>query len=236
MTFYLIGLGLDEKSLSETAVKILEKCKKVYLETYTIEFPYSISNFDKFNILPLTREHVEGEEFVNDAKKMDIALLVYGSPLVATTHISLILKCKKDRIKCKILHNASILDAIAETGLQLYKFGKTTSIPAWSHNYTPKSFVYSIKENKKIDAHTLLLVDIGTPIPLALEQLEKACQSNKIKLDKIVLCSRLGTEKSKIAYNTIKNLKKLKLLPPASFIIPGKLHFIEEEALNLLKE
>ena len=233
MTFYLIGLGLNEESLSEEAFLILKKCRKVYLETYTIEFPYSVSKFEKFNVLPLTRRMVEDEKFVDDAKKEDVALLVYGSPLVATTHISLIIKCKKDGIKYKILHNASILDAIAETGLQLYKFGKISSIPAWTPDYKPDSFVSVIEENKKIDAHTLLLVDIGLPVKIALEQLEEASRK-KIKLGKIILCSRLGNKDEKIKYGNIPELKKTKLMPPVSIIIPGKLHFLEKEFLEKL--
>lgn len=227
--FYLIGLGLNEKSLTDEAIAILKKCKKVYLETYTIEFPYSVSNL-KFNLLPLTREEVEKENFINEGKKKNIALLVYGSPLVATTHISLIMKCKKEKIKYKIIHNASILDAIAETGLQVYKFGKIASIPAWTPDYKPDSFTEAIIENKKIDAHTLLLVDIGLPVPIALEQLEQACKG--IKLEKVVLCSRIGNKDEKIVYDSITKLKKKKLMPPISIIIPGKMHFMEREYLE----
>jgi len=40
MTFYLIGLGLDLKSISVDALDIIKKCKKVYLEDYTVDFPY----------------------------------------------------------------------------------------------------------------------------------------------------------------------------------------------------
>jgi len=49
--------------------------------------------------------------------------------LTATTHISLIEEAKRCGVKYKIIYNASILDAVAETGLQLYKFGKVTSMP-----------------------------------------------------------------------------------------------------------
>ncbi|MEK9207878.1 MAG: MGMT family protein, partial [Patescibacteria group bacterium] len=36
---------------------------------------------------------------------------------------------KKLGISTKIIHNASIINAIGITGLQLYKFGKVSSIP-----------------------------------------------------------------------------------------------------------
>ena len=142
--FYLIGLGLNEKSISLEALEALKKCKKIYLENYTIEFPYSKKKLEKIigkKIDELKREEVESEKFLDEAKKKNIALLVYGSPLAATTHISLLIKCEEDKIKYKMFHNASIMGAIAETGLQLYKFGKTTSMPAWKGDYKPKSFV-----------------------------------------------------------------------------------------------
>ena len=100
MTFYLIGAGLDLKSVSVDALEVLKKCRKVYLESYTVDFPYEVSDIEKLGIkaIPLTRTMVEMEDFVEEAKLQDIALLVYGSPLTATTHISLILKCRKENI------------------------------------------------------------------------------------------------------------------------------------------
>ena len=36
---YLIGLGLNEKSISLEGLEAVKKCKKVYLEGYTVDFP-----------------------------------------------------------------------------------------------------------------------------------------------------------------------------------------------------
>ncbi len=236
--FYFIGLGLNEKSLTTEALAVLRKCKKIYLEFYTIKFPYSVEDLEKQigrKIEKLDRGQVESERFLNDAKREDIALLVYGSPLAATTHISLLLKCKKDKIKFRILQNTGVFNAVSESGLQLYKFGKTTSLPQAKQSYEPKSFIEIVEENKRIGAHTLILVDIGLKFQDALKQLEKNLALNDE--DKIVVCSCLGTKSSEIVYNVLKNLKKLKSVKePFCFIIPGKLHFIEEEALKTLKE
>lgn len=236
MTFYLIGLGLTEKSISLEALSILKKCKKIYLDSYTVELPYKIEELENIigeKIISLTRIMIEGERFSEEARDKGIALLVYGSPLIATTHISLILKCKKEDIPYKIIHNASILDAIAETGLQIYKFGKIVSMPAWNERYKPDSFIDVIKNNIKIKAHTLLLVDIGLNYGDALRQLEEA-SSNKIKLDKIIACSQLGTEKSRIFYEGVEELTGREVYPPFCFIIPGNLHFLEREVLESL--
>jgi len=234
--FYLIGLGLNERSLGEEAREILKRCDKIYLETYTINFPYNIEKLkEEIKFEEADREKVESEEIVLEGKNKDVALLVYGSPLNATTHISLILRAEKEKIKYRVLHNASIIDAIAETGLQLYKFGKIASMSDWKEKGKSLSFVKIIKDNLKIRAHSLILVDIGLSLKSALNQLEKSLKEkrmNKILENKILVCCKLGTKEGKIMYGKIKRLEKKKLSLPICFIIPGKMHFLEEEALR----
>jgi len=43
---YLIGLGLNENGISRNGLNVVSKCKKVYLENYTIDFPYSIERLE----------------------------------------------------------------------------------------------------------------------------------------------------------------------------------------------
>ena len=232
---YIIGLGLNEKSISLEGIEAIKKCKKIYLETYTVDFPYKIKDLKKTinkKISGIERSEVESDKLITEAKKENIALLVYGSPLFATTHISLILDAKKQKIKTKIIYSASIFDAIAETGLQLYKFGKISSMPKWQKNFKPDSFLDFVKQNQSINAHSLLLIDISLPIKKALEELEKSCEQKNIKLDKILICSSLGTKKFKIFYGAINKLKKKKVLAPYCFIIPGKMHFLEKESVE----
>ena len=152
---YIIGLGLEINGISLHGKKILKSAnvKKVYLENYTVDFPYTKKELEKelkIKVIEANREFVESEEIVNIAKKENVALLVYGSPLSATTHISLINSCKKQKVKFKVLHSGSVFDAVAESGLQLYKFGKTISLPKWQKNFQPTSFIEVIKENQKI--------------------------------------------------------------------------------------
>jgi len=237
---YIIGLGLNEKGISQEGIKAVKKCKKIYLENYTVEIPYSAKQLEENlgkKIIIVDREFVEKFKVFEEVKKESIALLVYGSPLTATTHISLIQEAKKRKIEYKILYNASILDAIGETGLQLYKFGKIASMPKWDENknYKPESFIEIIKENKSIKAHSLILIDIGLEFSKALEQLEISAENKKIKLDRIIICSMLGTKNSKIFYDTIENFKDKKINSPFCFIIPSELHFIEREVLENYK-
>jgi diphthine synthase len=234
MTLNLIGTGLNEKSLTLEALEAIKKSKKVYLENYTVDFPYAKSKLEKVikkKITELNREKVESESFLSEAKKENISLLVYGDSLSATTH-SEILTCKKNKIPFKIFHNASVMTAIAETGLQLYKFGKTASMPTWKDNWKPDSFIEIVKQNQSINAHTLLLVDIALDLKKAKQQLKESMQNHNLEIEKIVVCSKLGNQ-AKIIYDKIENLPD-EITKPYCFIIPGKLHFHEEEFLEKL--
>ena len=159
-------------------------------------------------------------------------MLIYGSPLIATTHISLIQEAQKNKIKYEIIHNASIFDAITETGLQIYKFGKITSMPRWENNFKPKSFMNVVKENQIISAHSLILIDVSLDFKEAVKQLETSAKSRRLKLNKIIVCSVLGTKNKKIFYGKIKELKNKKIKKPFSIIIPSELHFVEKEFLE----
>ncbi len=228
---YIIGLGLNENSISQEGLKALQKCEVVYLENYTVDFPYSVEDLEKTigkKINNADRELVEGLILVNEAKKQDIALLVYGSPLTATTHISLIQEAQKQKVEYEIMHNASVLDAVAETGLQLYKFGKITSMP----KFEADSFIEIVKENQKINAHSLILVDIGLKFEDAIGRLERVMKEEKVNVKKIVVCEKLGTKSSKIYYSDINRLRGKSVNAPFCFILPSKLHFMEEEILN----
>ena len=235
---YLIGLGLNIEGISQEAFEIVKRCKKIYLENYTVDFPYSKKELaEKIGkkILPADREFIESEEIVDEAAKMDAALLIYGSPLTATTHISLINECKRMNIKYKIIYSASIFDAVAETGLQLYKFGKITIMPKWDEkkNFTPDSFMEIIKENQSIDSHSLILADIGLEFHDALNELKISAEKNSIKLNKIILCQCLGTKNSKIFYGSLERFSGFdSVRKPYCIIIPGKLHFLEKEMLE----
>ncbi|MFA4960138.1 MAG: diphthine synthase [Candidatus Pacearchaeota archaeon] len=238
--FYLIGLGMNLKSISVDALEILKGCDEIYLENYTVNFPYKISELKKsldVNIKELGRGGVEDESLLKDAKKKNVALLVYGDVLSATTHIQLIISCKKQKIPYEIFHNASILTVVAETGLSLYKFGKIASMPDWKeHTNKPMSFMNYVKENLSIKAHTLLLTDIGLEIKDVIEQLEESMGESLGLPEKIIVVSNAGTEKQKIFYGLFDKLKCKKIEVPFCVIIPSELHFLEKEVLEEVRE
>ena len=64
MALYLIGLGLNERGISLHGKKILKNCSKIYLENYTVEFPYTKKELEKqlkIKVETADRNFVEGE-------------------------------------------------------------------------------------------------------------------------------------------------------------------------------
>lgn len=239
--FYLIGSGIyDENDISLRAVEKLKKCDKIYFESYTNTSNINIrklSNIVGKEIVELNREQTESGEFLNEAKSKEIALIVPGDPLNATTHISLIIQCKEQKIEHQIIHASGILSAVAESGLSSYRFGETTTIPWPRKDYNPKSFVNIIEKNSKSNLHTLLLLD--TQPQMSIQQAMEIILSTKTKKitnkTKFIAISALGSEKPTIVYETTEKLLGMQFEAfPQSLIMPAKLNHIEEEMVNLL--
>jgi len=239
MVLYLIGLGLaDENDITLKGLELIKKSDTVYLESYTSVMQCSKEQldkkFDKKSILA-TREIVESNKILQEAKHKNVALLVAGDPLVATTHVELFLEAKKQGIPVEIINNASIVSAVGRTGLQVYKFGRTISVPF--QNAT--SFLDMIVANKKIGLHTLLLLDLdiaGNKYLTIKEAVERIETLDKKILGKTVVgCARIGAKKELIVAGSPQKLKEIDWgKPPYCLIIPGELHFMEEDALKSL--
>jgi len=96
--------------------------------------------------------------------------------LRATTHSDLVLRAIEKKVKVEVVHNASILNAVGITGLQLYNFGQTVSIVFWTDKWRPDSFYHKIKQNRDIGLHTLCLLDIK----VKEQSIENLLKNNKI--------------------------------------------------------
>ncbi|MGB9719616.1 MAG: diphthine synthase [Candidatus Anstonellales archaeon] len=239
----LVGLGINfDPTLN--GIETAKKCNEIFLEKYTSPIPTEIQKelkrLIKKEIVVIDREEVESNFLIEKAENKKVCLFVVGDPLVATTHISLLAECRKRKIKTKIVHNSSILTAVARTGLQVYRFGRTVTIAKWSANYKPTSPLLLIEKNLSIGLHTLVLLDVQ-PEPMdAKEGIKQLFEMEKIENKKIIkdifVLSRLGFEDEKIIYGNAEKLLKLNLgKPPFSLIIPAKLNDFEKEWARLLE-
>ena len=87
----LIGIGLAEPGdVTVKGYNIAKQSDKIYLESYTSKLACSHEELEKFygkKILLANRTFVEdGKQLLEEAKKENVALLVIGDPLCATTH------------------------------------------------------------------------------------------------------------------------------------------------------
>ncbi|MBI1936038.1 diphthine synthase [Candidatus Woesearchaeota archaeon] len=248
MPLYFIGLGLNsEKDITINGLEAVKKCDLVYLENYTSVLSCTKSDLEKFynkKIILANRNVVESDEneIINDSKTKNVAFLVIGDPFAATTHIDLYLRAKKKGIKCSVIHNASIMNAIGITGLQLYKFGKTTSIPFENENV--EAPYDALKGNLSLGLHTLFLLDLNPEeekfmtVNDAIRYLLKVelKRNEKLFSEKTLCvgCARIGSENQIIKSGSAKDLLKFDFGKPVHcLIVPGKMHFMEEEALSL---
>ncbi|KAJ7099490.1 Diphthine synthase [Mycena belliarum] len=164
--FYIIGLGLaDEKDITVRGLEAVKGATRVYLEAYTSILMVQRERLEAFydkTLIIADRDMVEtqSDDILHGAKEIDVALLVVGDPFGATTHTDIILRARALGIPTRVIHNASIMNAVGAAGLQLYQFGQTVSLVFFTETWKPDSFYDRIKENADLGLHTLVLLDI----------------------------------------------------------------------------
>src|SRR3989338_2835146 len=245
MTLYLIGIGLnDEKDISVHGLEVIRSCDAVYLENYSSLLNCSIGDLERFygkKIVAANRKLVEqSDEIVSAAANKNVALLVIGDPWGATTHIDIMLRCRQKNVQFKVINNASIITAVGITGLQIYKFGKTTSVPYPDKNFRPETAYEVINQNRLLGLHTLLLLnirpDLGKFMTVAeaidiLLGIESRKQQKAFTPETFCVgCARIGIDSFVIKAGAAGELRKFDFgKQPHCLIVPGELHFVEED-------
>lgn len=241
----LIGLGLfDEKDLTIRGLERAMNADKVYAEFYTSRWHGDVKKLEKIigkEIEIVDRKDLEEEsdKIVEEAKNKKVVVFVLGDPLVATTHTSLLSEARKAGIKTEVVHNASIYSAVAETGLHLYKFGRTVTIPFPEKTESTDTLADAIEKNMKMGLHTLLLLDVISEKKKYMRPEEgikillKVGEEFFTEDTEIIVFARAGGDRPLIVFGKAKDLvKKDPGEPPFVMIIPEKLHFTEKEYLE----
>ena len=240
----MIGLGLvDVKDISVRGLETVKFCDFVYLENYTSILQNSVADPEKLygkKIILADRELVEknADEILDKARDNEVAFLVVGDPMCATTHIDLWIRAKEKGIRVEVIHNSSIISAIGEIGLEVYKYGKVTSIPF--HNKDVKTPVEVYNLNYKIGLHTLFLLDLEPKSSKFLSIREAAAYLINNGVDSKIVAigaARIGAKDSVIHVGKLSEIGAFNYgNAPYALVIPGRMHFMEEEALELWKE
>ena len=250
MALYFIGMGLyDEKDITLKGLEVARRCDEVFAEFYTSLLAGTtlerIEGLIGKPIKRLTREDVElnFERIVlPEAKEKDVAFLTAGDPMVATTHADLRIRAKRAGIESHVIHAPSIYSAVAVTGLQIYKFGKSATVAYPEKNWFPTSHYDVIRENRERGLHTLLFLDIkaeqnlymtaneAMEILLKVEEMKKAGVFTPGTL--VVVLARAGSLNPTIRAGYVKDMIERDFgRQPHVLIVPGRLHIVEAEYL-----
>jgi diphthine synthase len=243
-----IGLGLwDEDDITLKGLKEAKTCDHIFAEFYTSIVGVPTENLEKGlgkKITVLGREEIEGGERIIDvAKTCKVCLLIGGDPMAATTHVDLRLRALEEGIKTRVIHGVSIVSAAAGLlGLQIYKFGRTTTLVNPKKNFFPHSPYDVIKDNHERGLHSLVLLDIedGVCMPARrgielLLEIEKERKEDFLKHLVITVVSRASSRSPLIkAHYPHILLNETFGAPPHCIIVPGKLHCMEAKALVML--
>ncbi|CDJ59260.1 diphthine synthase, putative [Eimeria maxima] len=265
MVLTLVGLGLnDERDISIRGLEAVRAADIVYLENYTATLNVDANRLERFFGKPIVladRDFVEGraEAMIEAATTKRVACLVVGDPFCATTHADLYLRARQRGVTVKVIHNASIMSAVAASGLQLYRFGETVSIPFFDGGWKPVSFYEKIKKNRDNNMHTLCLLDIKVKeqtvenlmkgnnifepprfmsVNTAIEQLLEAAEMNNDGSAADILAfglARVGADDQAIVSGTLGELRSADLGEPLHSLVlcAPELHEVERNFVAL---
>lgn len=248
-----VGLGLhDEMGISLRGLEEVKTADRAFIELYTSLMPnFSLKHFEEISqkrLHVISRKNLEEEEgkiILEVARKGKAALLVPGDPLIATTHIALRILAAKLGIKTRMVHGASILSAvIGLSGLHNYKFGKSVTIPFVDETFSETPYDV-IVQNKTLGLHTLCLLDIKAEERRYLSireglstllEIEAKRKREAVMTDSLAVgIARAGSNNPTVKADSVRRLLDYDFgEPPYSIIFPGKLHFMEAEALIFL--
>lgn len=241
-----IGLGLsDERDISVKGLEAVRSAGTVYLETHTSRLTgTTLAAMERFYgrpVVPITREEMEEHpgEILARAKEGEVALLCGGDPMVSTTHADLRLRAKAAGVSTRIIHGASIQSAVSgETGLQNYRFGKSTSLPFPSGSWFPTTPLETILGNLALGLHTLVFLDIQKErfmtVAEGIDLLgEMAGRISRPAPLFFVGVARAGAPDAVVAAGSAAWIRSVEFGPPLHVLaVPAELHPVEQEYLE----
>jgi diphthine synthase len=252
---WLVGAGIYDTMEICSSIEILNKCDRIYLERFTSPISDNYITFLK-SALPEKKIEIvkrwfveDGRQILDESKVMNVGLVSYGDPTIATTFSELRVRAIKNNIEAKVLHAASgITCLVGECGLQIYKIGKVVTM--MEERQSAISVYNTIFNNLNQNCHTIVLAEYRLAednsvfflkpnyIMSRLLEVEKDIAYKIVSKDSfLIVASRIGTDSQNIVSGKIGSLLEQEYgAGPHSIIFPAKFHFTEEEAIiNLTK-
>jgi diphthine synthase len=249
-----VGLGLfDERDISLRGLEEIRDVQAVFAEFYTSLMPglfverlRELIGRDVVVVSRRSLEEEEGKEILQEARRDKVAFLVPGDPLIATTHVDLRIRAEREGIKTRVIHGSSIISAVVGlSGLQNYKYGRSVTIPFPEEGFVSEMPYSVIMQNKERGLHTLCFLDIRAEeerymtVKEGLEALlrveERKNKGVVTKETLVVGVARAGSEEPRVKAGYVGELVDYEFgAPPHTLVFPGRLHFMEAEALITL--
>ena len=278
-TLYLVGLGLQMRDITVKGLNVIKKSKHVLVDEITrqilkdinIDGRYSQQDLEPANelvsLLELKDTGFDPNDFEICTSLLeggDVAVVVYGDPLVFTNYSSLLASCSQKNISYNVIHNTSILNGVACCGPQLYRFGETVTMPFDFLNKqdseqlqiisSENSFLSRLVCNRNNGWHTLCLMnsfvnsanearlEIITPNDagkILLKCLDLSSPEQKLNISRdttVIVATGLASDSQEFIVCAISELEyhRFKDYLLYALIILGTLHPVEEECLSAL--
>lgn len=247
----LIGMGLcDERDISARGLDEIRSADVVFAEQYTSALKDgALSALERISgkrIQLLGRKDLEEGAVVTEAAEGSrVALLVAGDPMTATTHVDLRLRAAERSIDTVVIHASSVMTAVPGLlGLQHYKLGRVTTIPFKRDGFAPTSPYELVLDNLQRGLHSIILLDIdfeagrfmtaNEGLDLLMDMAERYEGTGELKKKSLAcVVARAGCLDCSLSAGPIEELRSRDFGPPLhTLVIPGKLHFMEREALR----
>lgn len=249
---YLVGMGLSYKYLTLEALEAIAKADRVFVDTYTgqVDLEGLEKVLAKSFVKVSRRELEEGSgrvilDLLEEGKR--VVLLVPGDPLVATTHVTLLLEAHARGFRFHVIPGVSIVPtALSMSGLMVYKMGKIATVV-----YPKDGIVYEyaydvIKANDSLNLHTLLLLEYDGEKGIAmraseaieiLKSIEEIRREGVIRDDRLVsVVASLGYPDFIVCVGELKRILMLKVevVPQTLVFASPRLHPIEVEMMKVV--
>jgi diphthine synthase len=224
---HLVGLGLDDGEITEKGIEAIKGSEKVFTEFYTNTETVDVESLEEKTgkeIEKLSREEVEQKDLIlESAKEKDTVFLVSGDPLTATTHYDIKHRAEEEGVEVEVVHAPSIFTSVAETGLNVYKFGRTVTLP---ERASPESIINHIQKNDSVGLHTLVLLDINYDAGDAAEKLIE--MDAELEDREALILERANLDDQNISHGRLGEIEPEGPTPHCIVLVGEKSHKEEE--------
>jgi len=250
---YLVGMGLSPRYLTVEAQEVISRADVVLVEGYTSRLDISelATILKREDLRLVTRrdlEELSGRTILDMLDKgMDVVLITPGDPLVATTHVTLLIEAHRAGFEFHVVPGVSIIPtAVAFCGLMIYKLGRVATVVYPKDGITFEYPYDIIKANDDRNLHTLLLLEYDGEKGIAmravdalkiLKEIEERRRENVVVEDRLVaVAASLGYPDFSVCIDKLEEVAKMdvKSVPQTLIFVSPRPHPVELEMIEVV--